>query len=257
MSIDHVSLGRLAMNQPDFQNKDKTEIAGEQFEGYLVQMMVREMRKTLPEGGMFDSQAMSIFMDLFDQAIAEEIASVGGLGFADSLEQSMNGIGSVGNAGAISSIMQNPNEIDMRKIVPPSAKPPVREDELPVKGRLTSEFGMRKHPIKKTHTMHKGIDIGAPRGTPIHSVKEGIVKVAGDRGGYGNVVIVDHGEGLSTTYAHCHSLNVKPGQKIKANQIIATVGSTGNSTGPHLHFEVRENGKAVDPLKLFDWKFEK
>ena len=261
MSIDHISLSRLSMNQPGALEKDEDELAGEQFEGYLIQMLVREMRKTIPKGGIFDSQAMNIFMDLFDQTIAEEIAQGGGLGFAEALEKSMGG--NVDNK-KFSDMLQKYNTT-----LPHSEKPDLRpigggqnhrtkENGIPVEGYLTSKYGMRLSPITKDkHTMHKGIDIGAKTGTPIHAVRGGTVRVAGDRGGYGNVVIIDHGKGLSTTYAHCNSLNVKTGQKVSANDVIATVGSTGNSTGPHLHFEVRQNGKAIDPEKFFDWKFKK
>lgn len=261
MSIDHVSLSRLSMNQTDVLDKDEKEMAGEQFEGYLIQMLVREMRKTIPKGGIFDSQAMNIFMDLFDQTVAEEIAKGGGLGLADALEGSMGG--QVDNK-KFSDMLQK-----YKTMIPHTERPDLRpiggghdhrkpENGIPVEGRLTSKYGMRLSPIKKDkRVMHKGIDIGAKTGTPIHAVRGGTVRVAGDRGGYGNVVIIDHGEGLSTTYAHCNSLNVKTGQKVSANQVIATVGSTGNSTGPHLHFEVRQNGKAIDPQKFFDWKFEK
>jgi len=88
VSVDHLSLGKLSLQNFNMNGKEKAEVAGEQFEGYLLQMMVREMRKTIPEG-MFDSQAMSVFMDLFDQAIAEEMASAGGLGFSESIQNSI------------------------------------------------------------------------------------------------------------------------------------------------------------------------
>ena len=81
------------------------------------------------------------------------------------------------------------------------------------------------------------------------------MKFAGERGGYGNLIILDHGDGLTTRYAHCNAINVKEGQTVGHNQVIGEVGSTGMSTGPHLHFEARQNGKAVDPLNVFGWKF--
>lgn len=118
----------------------------------------------------------------------------------------------------------------------------------PVRGQLTSRFGMRTHPIYGIRKMHTGIDISAPQGTTIRASAGGTVVFAGWWGGYGKVVIIDHGGGISTLYAHCSSIYVSEGQKVSQGEVIAAVGSTGLSTGPHLHFEVRKNGKPVDPL---------
>jgi murein DD-endopeptidase MepM/ murein hydrolase activator NlpD len=96
--------------------------------------------------------------------------------------------------------------------------------------------------------MHEGVDIAASSGTPIHAAASGTVIHAGWLGGYGNLVVVDHGNGLSTAYAHASALLVGVGQHVTQGQTVSLVGSTGNSSGPHLHFEVRVNGSAVDPL---------
>jgi murein DD-endopeptidase MepM/ murein hydrolase activator NlpD len=118
----------------------------------------------------------------------------------------------------------------------------------PVPGRIGSGFGMRMHPIAHVYRMHTGVDIGAAYGTPIHAGGDGKVVSAGWRGGYGNAVIIDHGGGVATLYAHCSHFAVSVGEIVKAGQVIAYVGSTGYSTGPHLHFEVRVHGEPVDPL---------
>ena len=118
----------------------------------------------------------------------------------------------------------------------------------PVRGPITSGFGMRTHPIYHITKMHTGIDISAHSGTPIKAAAGGEVVFAGWWGGYGNVVIIDHGGGISTLYAHCSAIYVRKGQSVSQGEVIAAVGSTGLSTGPHLHFEVRKNGKPVDPL---------
>jgi len=112
----------------------------------------------------------------------------------------------------------------------------------PVQGVLTSPFGMR------WGRMHEGIDIGAPQGTPIYAAAAGTVNYAGWEGGYGNLTLIDHGNGLATAYGHQSQLAVSGGQTVSRGQLIGYVGSTGHSTGPHLHFEVRVNGVPNDPL---------
>jgi murein DD-endopeptidase MepM/ murein hydrolase activator NlpD len=117
----------------------------------------------------------------------------------------------------------------------------------PVNGVITSPFGYRNHPIFGRSILHSGIDIGVDEGTPVHAADGGVVVEADWIGGYGNAVIIDHGNGLSTLYGHNSSLAVSAGQTVSQGQVIAYAGSTGNSTGPHVHFEVRANGDPVDP----------
>lgn len=113
--------------------------------------------------------------------------------------------------------------------------------------RLSSKIGKRKHPIYKVSKHHKGIDLAAPMNSPIRAIAEGTVVFADRYKGYGNLVVIDHGDGLTSHYGHCHEINVAPLEHIAAGQIVATVGKTGNVTGPHLHLEIRKEGKAVDP----------
>lgn len=117
----------------------------------------------------------------------------------------------------------------------------------PVSGVVSSEFGVRRHPISGNRQQHGGIDIAAPRGTPVTAPAKGVVAFAGERGGYGLTVIIDHGYGLRTLYAHNSRLHVREGDVVTRGDVIASVGSTGVSTGPHLHYEVIVNGKAVNP----------
>ena len=118
----------------------------------------------------------------------------------------------------------------------------------PVNGPVTSAFGWRIHPILGYKKFHTGIDIGVGYGVPIRSSAAGTVIYASWMGGYGNVIIVDHGDGLSTLYAHQAGLAVGTGAHVARGQTVGYVGSTGFSTGPHLHFEVRVNGNPVDPM---------
>ncbi len=121
----------------------------------------------------------------------------------------------------------------------------------PAEGPLTSGFGPRMHPIAGEVRQHNGIDIGAPYGAPVWAAASGRVLRAGTMGGYGLTVVIDHGDGLSTLYAHQSSLSVAEGDFVQQGAVIGKVGSSGYSTGPHLHFEVRVNGEPVDPLMWF------
>ncbi|MHB0912105.1 MAG: murein hydrolase activator EnvC family protein [Armatimonadota bacterium] len=118
----------------------------------------------------------------------------------------------------------------------------------PVSGRITSGFGMRYHPILHERRMHTGVDLASPAGTPIKAAASGEVIYSGWFGAYGNAVIIDHGGGVTTLYGHQSSISVHTGQSVKQGQVIGKVGSTGWSTGPHLHFEVRKHGTPVSPF---------
>lgn len=116
----------------------------------------------------------------------------------------------------------------------------------PVSGHITSRFGSRE--VIRDHE-HKGLDIAAKTGTPIKAVADGTIIHSGEMGGYGNLIIIDHGNGVKTYYGHCSKLYVKKGDTVKTGETIAAVGSTGNSTGSHLHLEIRLNNEILNPLK--------
>lgn len=120
----------------------------------------------------------------------------------------------------------------------------------PVSGHLTSSFGMRFHPILGYSRMHAGVDFGAPYGAPIYAVSDGIVSFAGRNGGHGNFVKLAHGGGLGSGYAHMSRIATYAGERVRRGQVIGYVGSTGLSTGPHLHFEVYRNGATVNPQSV-------
>ncbi|HEX8551648.1 MAG TPA: peptidoglycan DD-metalloendopeptidase family protein [Abditibacteriaceae bacterium] len=117
----------------------------------------------------------------------------------------------------------------------------------PVSGRMSSRYGMRYHPILRRRKMHTGQDIAAGQGTPFRAAREGRVLWSGWKKAYGNTVIIDHGDGTQSLYGHASKLGVRAGQPVRAGEYIGNVGSTGYSTGPHLHFEVRKNGRPVNP----------
>ena len=121
---------------------------------------------------------------------------------------------------------------------------------MPVVGRITSNFGARRHPVLGYTRMHAGVDFGAPHGAPIYAVGDAKVIYSGWHGGHGNYVKLDHGGGFATAYAHMSRVAVPNGARVHAGQVIGYVGSTGLSTGPHLHYELYRNGGAVNPLSV-------
>lgn len=143
-------------------------------------------------------------------------------------------------------------------VAPVSNAPTVREPkivseirfQMPVNGRISSDFGTRFHPIDKRAKFHGGIDIAVPSGTKVAASADGIVKFAGWKGGYGNTVIISHADGSETLYGHNSRLLVAEGQKVNGGDPVSLSGSTGKSTGPHLHFEIRRDGKLVNPTEF-------
>ena len=222
--------------------KDQLE-AATAFESYMVEMMVKEMRKTVPDG-MFSGSSSEIFSSMFDQEISQRIAESGGFGFREVMGEAM---------GLKKS---DPGPVDLMPISLPSGLLGAAQKsrhtsalgELPVYGVVTSHFGHRSDPFHGKKRNHKGLDIAAATGTPIKPFRDGTVLSAGKRGSFGNVVVVDHGDGVTSLYAHCDELKVNKGDKVLREDTIATVGSTGRSTGPHLHLEIHRDGSAVDPL---------
>lgn len=123
---------------------------------------------------------------------------------------------------------------------------------LAIGGVITSGFGYRRHPISGRSALHMGTDISGPVGTSIVAMAEGVVIFSGQKNGYGNIVELRHSNGIETRYAHCQQNLVQVGDTVHKGQVIAKLGSTGRSTGPHVHFEVRRNGSAVDPISYLD-----
>jgi murein DD-endopeptidase MepM/ murein hydrolase activator NlpD len=206
--------------------------AAEGFEAMLVGFLTKEMHTSKD---LFGEGPGAMFGDIFDQKLGDLIAAGPGLGLKDEILRALNGHGT-------------PEAPLARRASPP----PAPRGLAPSIARITSHFGFRDDPIDGTRKKHDGVDIGLPIGSPVHAVKDGVVRVAGGHGGYGNVVIVDHGDGFETRYAHCSELDVTPGMKVKAGQVIGRVGNTGRSTGPHLHLEARKDGVAVDPASWAD-----
>lgn len=207
-----MSVGKLDGLTGSFADRSKSpkRLMQEQF----ARVMVQEMRSSLPKEAMGGPFA-DAFGSVFDDAMATALVDSGGMEIPWGIQDSQR--------------MANP---------------------LPAAARVSSGFGMREaHPIHGDRRMHHGVDLVAPRGTEIGSVRAGrVVRVERSQSGYGNLVVVDHGEGMTSRYAHCQDILVREGQHLDAGELLGTVGSSGDSTGPHLHLEVRIDGEAVDPV---------
>jgi murein DD-endopeptidase MepM/ murein hydrolase activator NlpD len=166
-----------------------------------------------------DVAGSQLHAEMFVEALADAVAQSGGFGLAQMLDSTFS------NAA--------PEQ--------PAAPPPAEA------GGVTSGFGPRVHPLDGVTKFHTGVDLRGAEGAPIRAAADGTVVSAGQRGGYGNAVEIDHGNGLHTLYAHASSVDVKPGDRVQRGQEVGQVGQTGRATGPHLHFEVRKEGRPVDP----------
>lgn len=174
------------------------------------------VKQVLAASGAFkgsEAAGSSVWSDLLTEAVASAVTGQGGLGLAGLLDA-------------------------------PASAPTV---VVAGQGTITSTFGDRVDPLDGAHHFHSGVDVAAAEGTPILAARDGVVVSAGPRGGYGNAVELRHGDGTTTLYAHASKLGVVPGQQVREGEPIAQVGSTGRSTGNHLHFEVRRGGKALEP----------
>lgn len=223
MSVDAVSMMTPMFSSPadsraELARKDPHQAALE-FERLLVGQLLDQ----IPIPGLEGTQA-GTFLSMVHDAMAHQIVDSGGLGLADEIERAL-----VRRGGA-----------------PDPAPAPLPARRSPASA-ITSGFGYRTDPIDHTRKFHDGLDLAAPAGTAIHVLRPGVVTFAGRAGGYGNLVVVDHGGGLETRYGHCASLSVAPGDRVEVGDVVGTVGSTGRSTGPHLHYEVRRDGIPVDP----------
>jgi murein DD-endopeptidase MepM/ murein hydrolase activator NlpD len=192
------------------------------------------------------SAGSQLHAEMFMEVLADAVTKGDGLGIGRMLEKSLSksdGDGA-GDGGG-------PEKVLGAGLAPLRALPALHLEGLHGH-QVTSGFGPREHPIDGQAHFHTGVDVRMSEGTPIRAAAGGVVRRAGERGGYGQAVEVDHGNGMSTLYAHASALAVQPGDVIQAGQALGWVGQTGNATGPHLHFEVRQQGKPIDPKRALN-----
>ncbi len=208
-----------------------------EFESVFTYQLLRSMRRTVEKCDLFHGgSGEDVYEALLDQELSKSMAGMGERGLADLLYQQLR--------------RKQTGEPRGEGGAPPLEAPAPPTPLQPVHGRVSSAFGWRTHPIHGDRRFHHGLDIAAGEGTPIKTTLPGRVVESGYRGGYGNVVKVDHGHGFTTLYAHNRENLVQKGAWVHAGDPVALVGSTGDSTGPHLHFEVRRHGRPVNPAEF-------
>jgi len=220
---------------------EKLRAVCQELESLFLYRLLQEMRATVPEGPLH-GEGEDVYNSIADQQVAMALAKGGGIGLAKMLYEQLSG----------------ENIALPRPVSPATGAEQYRRREqasgetlvAPVRGQVTSGFGLREDPFDGSTRFHRGVDIAAPEGTPIHPAASGKVVFSGPRGGYGNMVIVEHEDGVRTCYGHCSRLLVAAGDEVSAGSTIALVGQTGRATGPHLHFEVRRQGEAVNPMAM-------
>jgi murein DD-endopeptidase MepM/ murein hydrolase activator NlpD len=219
----------------------------------LESTLVKEL---LESSGAFKGSATAgshLNADMFMGVLADAVSKGNGLGIGKMIANSLDKHGAdAGEDQHLDRPAQPVRGLPGRESLP-LEKQPLQPQPLSIDpARVSSNFGERIHPIDGTRHFHTGVDVRAAAGTPILAAAGGVVKHAGERGGYGNAVEIDHGNGLSTLYAHASALSVQPGDTIDEGQALGFVGQTGKATGPHLHFEVRVQGKPVDPRRALN-----
>lgn len=245
-------------------------LLAQQFEATLLRQMLSTMNDSLLGDEESKGLGMSVIADQMHMELALSLSKAGGVGLAESLVQSLRSVGvDVPSAGAISpqslsEAVQSASPIALTGVhestLPADAHQLHEHTDVPVGSvlpaaqHISGAFGWRRDPFTQHTRFHQGTDLRAAYGRDVRAAGDGVVTYAGDRGGYGLTVVVDHGDGVETRYAHLSAADVKAGTRVRAGEVLARSGNSGRSTGAHLHFEVRRDGKAVDPRE-FDGRF--
>lgn len=223
-------------------HKPVKEVARE-FEAMLLAQMIGAMRKTVGESGLLQASPERKMMDgFFDLEMARSLVDQVDLGLARQLTSELqrkhgtdDGTASIDGAATAGTAATGTGDL-----------------LAPVAGRVSSAYGERRDPFTGEPDFHAGLDLAAPLGTPVRAAADGTVEFTGRRGDAGNLVEIAHADGTRTRYAHLDSMQVKAGETVCAGQVLGAVGSTGRSTGPHLHFAVERAGQLIDPKPLLE-----
>jgi murein DD-endopeptidase MepM/ murein hydrolase activator NlpD len=251
--------------------------AAQEMESFFLYMMLKTMRKTIQKSDVFgDREKEETYIGMFDMELTKDLAKAGGMGLSpiilSELERKFQGrVGT--EKGKINPQeiqaklpVSSENEFDRLFRLPPAQRLEGGGNEAsgnenngkekeffwtsPISGEISSRFGYRQDPINGTERFHNGVDFAAPEGAEVRAVRPGRVVFVGEKGNFGKMVEILHPDESVTRYAHNSELLVRQGEAVVSGQVIAAVGSTGRSTGPHLHFELLQEGRKLDPMEF-------
>jgi murein DD-endopeptidase MepM/ murein hydrolase activator NlpD len=238
-------------------DRAKVRELAQEFESLLILQMIKQMRETfLDETQKEEGFGAETMTETIDVELSKQLARQGGLGLAKSIERGIDGLVTVGDgrppaaatvAGATAAVAR-PTVAGVPERVASAGE--TAGLDLPLAARVSSGFGYRADPFHGARRFHAGMDFAAAYGREVPAAGAGRVVSAGDDGGYGLSVVVDHGDGVRTRYAHLSSVAVTAGQELAKSEVVGRVGQTGRATGPHLHFEVELDGQKVDPATV-------
>jgi murein DD-endopeptidase MepM/ murein hydrolase activator NlpD len=241
LDVIHGSTPARTTSAPTAPDAEKLRALAAQFESVLLANMLQQMRSSVFDDGEDGSSAMAPLSDALFAEFGLALARAGGIGLTDTLISPLvtQAGGAPVPAAALSGASEDATVVDGE--VTATAVTPW------LAGRVSSAYGWRRDPIDDSMKFHRGLDIALPHGQDIPAPQGGTVTFAGELPGYGRTVVIDHGNETASRYAHLSEVLVRPGDPVAAGQLIAKVGATGRATGPHLHFEVIEAGRNVDP----------
>lgn len=248
---------------PEAQREEIKRLA-QQFEALLLTQMIREMRRSMIDDGGGEGFGSDVLIDNADIEIGSALSRGGGLGVAGQmldvferqialLEQRADGPPGGMDSRVTAAVTASTSSLVAPPVLPLDGSPgspasAVRPDDIAGPAPVSSAFGWRRDPLTGSARFHAGVDIAIAYGREVRSAAGGVVSFAGTQAGYGHTVVVDHGNGRQTRYAHLSEPLVKAGDRVAEGQVVGKSGSSGRSTGPHLHFEMLVNGQPVDPL---------
>ena len=251
--------------------RQKVAELAHQFEAMLIGQMLKAMRQSMLDDEKGQGLGAETMTDAFDGELASALSKAGGFGLSQQLLQALEreqaggsggsggsggaggagGVGGAGGAGGVSIPASFPVPAPAAAPAAPAAAPGGVPDLPPLSvDQVTSAFGWRTDPIDGRTRFHAGTDLRAAYGQQVDAVASGRVAFSGEQSGYGLTVVIDHGHGLQTRYAHLSAASVQAGDVVESGEVVGRTGSSGRATGPHLHFEVRQNGRPIDPASL-------